>query len=69
MRILNPGPAVASSDDFAGAAARAARGNRRRLQVFASVFILCLVVGMAWNLLRSGPSTGRSPESSSPCRR
>ena len=52
MRILNPGPAVASSDDFAGAAARAARGNRRRLQVFASVFILCLVVGMAWNLLR-----------------
>jgi len=52
MRILNPGPAVTSSDDFLSAAARAARGNRRRLQVFAGIFLLCLVVGMAWNLLR-----------------
>lgn len=56
MRILNPGlnpgPAVTSSDDFSSAAARATRGNRRRLQVFASVFLLCLTVGMAWNLLR-----------------
>jgi uncharacterized protein involved in exopolysaccharide biosynthesis len=52
MRILSPGPAVASSDDFASAAAHAARGNRRRFLVFAGVFLLCLVVGMAWNLLR-----------------
>ena len=52
MRILNPGPATTSSDDFVSAGAHAARGNRRRLRVFAGVFLVCLGVGTAWNLLR-----------------
>ena len=52
MRVSNPGPGVPSGDDSTSAADFAARGNRRRLRVFAGVFLLCLALGMAWNLLR-----------------
>lgn len=47
-----PRPSLTASDDGAPEQAATTRGNRRRLGVFASVFLLCLIAGMAWNLLR-----------------
>jgi uncharacterized protein involved in exopolysaccharide biosynthesis len=52
MRMDSGAAGLSALDDPAAAAQLATRGNRRRLSVFAGVFLLCLAVGMAWNLLR-----------------
>ncbi len=45
-------PSLSPSDDVAHDGSAARRGNRRRLLVFLGVFLPCLLVGTAWNLMR-----------------
>lgn len=56
MRLSKAAQSLDRGDEPAAAAH--ARGNRRRLKVFAGVFAVCLLAGMAWNLLR--PAAYRS---------
>jgi uncharacterized protein involved in exopolysaccharide biosynthesis len=56
MHVSPAAGILAAPDGYAASGAArgeaVARGNRRRLRVFGGVFALCLIAGMAWNLLR-----------------